>query len=229
MIHKKKTIVLAITTAIASSITIFNSCVHAPYVLPQSQRTGDPNICFERDILPIFQSNCAKSGCHDSHGAGGYRLDNYQDIVRKGIVAGNPAASKIWASINYETGENLMPKGAGRLSDADQAMIREWIATGAIDSGACSTSNCDTNNYTYSGTIAPMVQLYCTGCHNSSSAPGGSLTDFASVYQAAVFGKLLGDINHLSGYNQMPLGGNQLSSCQLTQFQKWVAAGAPDN
>ena len=32
-----------------------------------SGSTGpDTSLCFERDILPIFISNCAKSGCHDA-------------------------------------------------------------------------------------------------------------------------------------------------------------------
>ena len=212
------------------SIGIFfiNSCVHAPYVLPVSQRYTDANICFERDILPIFQSNCAKSGCHGSKGAGGYQLDSYMDIVRKGIVPGNPAASKIFESIAYSTGSNKMPRG-GSMSANDIAIIREWIATGALDSGACYTDNCDTSQFTYSKTIAPMMQLYCVGCHSSSSAPGGSLADYASVSNTAVNGRLIGDINHNSGYNAMPQGGSQLSTCQITQIENWVASGAPNN
>src|ERR1017187_4160253 len=80
----------------AGTIAI-NSCVHAPYVLPANLRTNDPNICFERDILPIFISNCTKSGCHNAQShVGGYVLDNYQNIVSKGIVPGNYAASKLY-------------------------------------------------------------------------------------------------------------------------------------
>ncbi len=205
--------------------------MHAPYVLPVSLRTGDPTICFERDILPIFQSNCAKGGCHDaSHGASGYVLDNYQDVIKKGIVPGNPAASKIWQSISMKIfSVTVMPKGSPSLSATDLDLIKRWIATGAIDSGACSTSNCDTTSFTYSGTIAPLMQTYCTGCHNSPSAAGGSLADYTSVKYAVVNGRLLGDIEHLPGYNAMPLGANMLDDCQITQVKKWVAAGAPNN
>ena len=115
------------------------------------------------------------------------------------------------------------------MSAADIEVIRLWIATGAIDSGACSTSTCDTTTFTYSGVIAPMMQLHCVGCHNSASAAGGSLATYAAVQNAAVYGRLIGDISHASGYNFMPLGGNQLLPCEISQVEKWVAAGAPNN
>lgn len=223
--------VLAVAAAgVVVSSVVFYSCVHQPYVMPVSQQTGDPEICFERDILPIFQSNCAKSGCHDaaSHEEG-YVLDNYANIRRRGIVPGNPAASKIYKSITTETGEDFMPRNAPALSAANVLLIKRWIQGGAIDSGACTTTICDTNSFTYSGVIAPMMQQYCTGCHNSASASGGSLMDYASVKNAALSGKLTGTISHASGYSPMPQGGTKLIDCKITQVKKWVAAGAPND
>ncbi len=228
MTNYRRYLIVAVLALAAPALIFIDSCTHQPYVLPVSQRFTDPNICFERDILPIFQSNCTKGGCHGDRGAGGYKLTSYADIVSKGIVPGNPAASKIFESISWSTGENKMPRG-GSLSATDIALIRQWIATGALDSGACYTNNCDTTQYTYSGTIAPMMQLYCTGCHNNSSAAGGSLADYTSVYNAAVTGRLIGDISHSAGYNAMPQGSSQLSDCQITQVKKWVAAGALNN
>ena len=227
----KSIALLLIVSGISTASIFMNSCVHQPYVLPVNMRTGDASICFERDVLPIFQSNCAKSGCHDA-GAhkGGYALDNYADVVKKGIVPGNPAASKIWESVSMKIfGVEFMPVDGPALSAADLNVIRLWIETGAIDSGACNTSPCDTSNYSYSGVIAPMMQTYCTGCHNSSSSVGGNLVDYSSVMTAAVNGRLIGDIAHQAGYNAMPLGGNMLQDCQITQVKKWVAAGAPNN
>ena len=55
----------------------------------QHEQMGDPNaaICFERDILPIFNSKCAMSGCHDAGTAAeGYDLSNYKKIISDGIV-----------------------------------------------------------------------------------------------------------------------------------------------
>ncbi len=227
----RKVFTLSILVSIVFSGTIIiNSCSHQPYVLPMNLRTGDPTICFERDILPIFQSNCAKSGCHDAgSGKSGYKLDTYSDIISKGIVPGNPAASKIWESVSMHTfNVTFMPIDAPSLTGTELELIQRWIATGAIDSGACTITPCDTTNITYSGTIAPIMQSNCTGCHFSSSSTGGSLANYASVQNAAVNGRLIGDISHLTGYNAMPLGG-KLQDCQIIQIKKWVAAGAPNN
>jgi len=222
----RKVMVLALFIA----VMCINSCVHAPYVLPESQRTNDPGICFERDVLPIFVSNCAKGGCHDalSHEKG-YQLNSYANIVKKGIVPGNPAASKIWESVTTASGEeDKMPQNAPPLSGAQLDLIKRWIASGAVDSGAC-TGNCDTADFTYNGAVAPLMQAYCVGCHNSAGAPGGSLTDYTSVTNAAVYGRLIGNISHLPGYNPMPSASLQLTDCQVTQVKKWVAAGALNN
>ncbi len=230
--NKKRIITLCLlAVGVVFGIMFTNSCQHQAYVLPENLRTGDPTICFERDILPIFQSNCAKSGCHDAgHHAAGYTLDNYTNIMKKGIVPGNVAASKVWESVSMKIfGVEVMPQGAPALNATELDLLRRWISTGAIDSGACYTSNCDTTQFTYSGTIAPLMQIHCTGCHNSASASGGSLMDYASVKDAAVNGRLIGDIEHLSGYNAMPVGGAQLEDCQITQIKKWVAAGAQNN
>ena len=55
--------------------------------------SGDTLVCFEGEILPIFQTSCAKSGCHDAgtHEEG-YVLDSYQNITKNGIKPGNPNA-----------------------------------------------------------------------------------------------------------------------------------------
>ncbi len=217
---------------IAGFFVIINSCTHAPYVLPQNMRTGDPSICFERDVLPIFISNCAKSNCHDAaSGKGGYRLDSYKEIMKKGIVPGNTAASVIWESIAIKTfNVQAMPIETPPIRPADLDLIRRWIATGATDSGVtCGISPCDSNNFTYSGAIAPLMQKYCIGCHNAPTSKGGNLTGYADVQNAAVNGKLIGNIKHLPGYNAMPTTGITLSDCEIAQVTKWVAAGALNN
>ena len=225
--RRKAAMLIVIVLVIGAGITI-NSCTHAPYVLPQDMRTGDPNICFETDILPIFISNCAMSGCHDNSGRGGYNLTSYANVMKKGIIPGNIAASVIWQSIDIKPfGVSPMPRGRAGLTLVQLDLIKRWIQTGAIDSGACSAT-CDSNVFTYSGGVEPLVAKYCIGCHNSASAQGGSLMDYSSVQAAAVTGRMLGDIQHLSGYNSMPPG-ITLSECQVTQIKKWVAAGALNN
>ncbi len=214
---------------VVATTIITTACVHAPYVMPVSQRTGDPTICFERDILPIFVSNCTQSGCHGATGRdNSYRLDNYADIVSNGIVPGNPAASKLFESVAYSTGSSKMPRGGAALNATQIDLLRRWIATGAIDGGDC-TGGCDSSNFTYSGAIAPMMATYCVGCHNNASVKGGSMSDYNNVKTQAVSGKLIGNIQHLPGFVPMPSAGLKLSDCQIAQVTKWVAAGALNN
>src|ERR1043165_3349153 len=69
--------------------------------------TEDTSLCFERDILPIFLSNCAKSGCHDaaSHEEG-YILDSYNNIMNTGdddgIVPFDAYESEIYEAITED-------------------------------------------------------------------------------------------------------------------------------
>lgn len=229
--NKKLKVLFGTSLIIVAGTVAINSCVHEPYVLPASLRTNDPNICFERDILPVFVSNCAMSGCHNAQShKGGYTLDNYQDIVSKGIVPGNYAASSVYESmVSGNSGEDggLMPRNAPALSGTQLDLIKRWIVAGAVDAGACASA-CDSNNFTYSGAIAPMMRTYCVGCHSSPTSTGGSLADYNSVMNAAVNGKLIGNISHQPGYNAMPIG-MQLSDCEIAQVKKWVAAGALNN
>jgi len=96
-------------------------------------------------------------------------------------------------------------------------------------------SDCDTTNVTFSGTIFPMINSNCTGCH-SGSAPSGNilLTDYATISaQAAIpagqAGSLYGAITHDPGNSAMPKNGTKLSDCMIKQVKVWIDAGIPDN
>lgn len=205
------------------------SCTHQPYVLPENLRTGDSSLCFERDILPIFVTECSQSGCHDaaSH-AEGYTLDNYDDIVRKGIVPGNPAASKIYQSL-LGNSEERMPQGEAQLSDDKIALIKKWIVAGAIKDNNCEIP-CDSNNYTYSTAIQPLVTKYCLNCHYGSTPDGDvGLETYSDVKNAVEKRNLLESIHYTPGYSGMPRGGLRLTKCQIRQFEQWIDAGMPNN
>jgi len=92
---------------------------------------------FESDILPIFYRHCFS--CHSEKQAqpkGELRLDSARGI-RDGdvIVPGKPDASEMLKRVSLpSTDEDVMPPlkgGAQPLSDAERAMLREWIAGGA--------------------------------------------------------------------------------------------------
>jgi hypothetical protein len=99
--------------------------------------------------------------------------------------------------------------------------------------GAKNTSNCrgcDTINYTYSARVKPLIQTWCTGCHNSYNPGGGfDLSDYNGVVSSIANNKLLGSLKHLSGFSAMPKNASQLSLCDITAIEKWITAGYLNN
>jgi len=93
-----------------------------------------------------------------------------------------------------------------------------------------SQSPCDTNSFTYSQNVEPILSSNCYVCHGQTSATSGIVIEgYTTLLTYVNNNKLWGDINHLSGYNAMPLNGNQLNECNLTIIKKWIKAGAPNN
>jgi hypothetical protein len=86
-------------------------------------------ICFEKEVLPIFQNNCAMAGCHDGRGESREAYNNYVDI-NHGVVAGNPNGSRLYQAIITKWGEGRMPPG-NPLSLENRTIIRLWIEQGA--------------------------------------------------------------------------------------------------
>lgn len=205
------------------------SCQHKAYVVPVAQRTGDPTLCFDSDILPIFISQCAKAGCHDAgEHEKGYVLDSYDNIIKKGIAPGNAIGSKIYQSVMGYT-EKRMPEDAPPLSAEQITLIKRWIDAGAIKDANCSLP-CDSNNFAYSTGVKPLMEKYCTGCHSGSSPQGNlSLNSYDAVKNAVLNKNLVKCVNYETGYNAMPKGGLHLSTCQVRQIEKWVAANMPNN
>jgi hypothetical protein len=109
--------------AILTTISWITSCTH------DTKISDYPEICFARDVLPIFQNSCAISGCHDGRGESGMSLDNYTAISRT-VVPGNPGASSSYKAIIATWGENKMPPSQP-LSLDNRTIIRIWIEQGA--------------------------------------------------------------------------------------------------
>lgn len=212
-----------------------NSCEHEPPVAavnPNPVPGPVPNngVCFESEILPLFKSNCAKSGCHDAttHEEN-LILDSYSNIMRKYIIPGKADESKIYRVL-FETGKNKMPPAPNAdLTAAQKALIGKWINEGAKNTVSCN-STCDTTQFKYASNIAPIINTYCTGCHAGAVPSGGiDLGNYNNVKLQVTNGRLIGAVTQAAGYSPMPKDAAKLSECQLIQIRKWVAAGALNN
>lgn len=199
-----------------------------------SDTTGNPTsneVCFQRDVLPIFQSSCALSGCHAAPGQDGYVFSSYQTIMRKGVVAGDPFDSEIFEKITEDRLDKRMPPTPRNpLTPQQIELIRRWIAEGAKNTNCPPpTGGCDTLNMTYTRNIKPILQTYCLGCHSGPNPSAGQrLDNFSDVRAAGVSGRLYGVVSHSAGYPKMPYNGNKLDDCRIATIKAWVSQGAKE-
>ena len=120
----KKAIIggLCVIVIIIILTRIVPSCTHETLNLAQFD-----TVCFERDVLPVFQNGCATTGCH-SGGGEGMDLTTYNGILR-GVTAGSPAQSNVYRAITTTLIQPMPPSHA--LAESDRIRIRIWIEQGA--------------------------------------------------------------------------------------------------
>lgn len=209
------------------TFSYFTSCTFDKS-FPDPTNYGNP-VCYETEIFPLIQSNCAKSGCHDAiTQAEGYNF-SYYDGIMKAVKPGKPNSSKLYESINGK-GEEMMPPPPNETLNSEQVnTIKIWIEQGATNA-PCITMTCDTTNITYTATIIPILQTNCLGCHANTSTGGGILLNsYAAVYDQAISGSLMNSITWNGGVTPMPYNGSQLDDCSIKQIDLWIKAGALDN
>ncbi len=95
------------------------------------------------------------------------------------------------------------------------------------------SGTCNPAGSTYSATVSPILTARCNSCHSTAAAAssgGGIILDnYNSVKPYATNGKLLGSINHASGFSPMPKNSAKLSDCDIAKITNWVNSGALNN
>jgi hypothetical protein len=202
-------------------------------------------VCFERDVLPIFQNSCGKVdangvGCHNSVSRQkGLDFTSYSSIIAS-VEAyqqheGEPGFQEILEKITEDRPDKRMPPPGNAPLTAEQIeTLRKWINQGAKETKCPETGGCDTMSVTFSGTIQPILNTNCTGCHGSNNPPKGiDLTTHAGVMVVANDGRLYKAVNHLAGAAPMPRippnGARLLSECIRARINAWLNKGAPNN
>jgi cytochrome c len=94
---------------------------------------------YTEKVRPILVTNCAK--CHmDMNHKGGLSMDTQGAMLKGGrdgavIIPGDPAASMLVKLIRHEgpaDDPKPMPPRAPKMSDADIAVIEQWVKAGAV-------------------------------------------------------------------------------------------------
>lgn len=82
---------------------------------------------YSQNILPILNTNCSYSACHDaSTKAGGLDLNLYSEVFR------SAQAGSLVNRIKG-IGASQMPLGAEPLSDCQIQKIENWVLEGALE------------------------------------------------------------------------------------------------
>lgn len=84
---------------------------------------------------------------------------------------------------------------------------------------------------TYTTDIKPILDLKCgsSSCHDVDNPKKGlDLTNYENAKEEGVNGKLLGTIQHKSGYPNMPKGGAKLDETTIKTISCWIQNGAPE-
>jgi hypothetical protein len=102
-----------------------------------------PGVDFNRDIRPILSESCYQ--CHGPDAnkrKADLRLDTRDGLFRSAddstvVVPGKPDESELWLRITSDDAENRMPppKAGKPLTPAQVALVRGWIAQGAVWKG----------------------------------------------------------------------------------------------
>jgi WD40 repeat protein/mono/diheme cytochrome c family protein len=96
-------------------------------------------VSYANQIEPIFRKHCF--GCHQgAKQLGAYRMTDFESLLAGGetgeaaIVAGHPDESYLMQQITAVDGFAEMPKAPAKpLSDDEVALVRRWIAEGAVN------------------------------------------------------------------------------------------------
>lgn len=105
-------------------LLLLSGCRHAP------DAASLPKISFSGRILPIIQSNCGKSGCHEG-GAEVFALRTYEEIRRR-VVPKKPHQSGLYKNMIYLDANRVMPPPPDQpMSEQQLELIYTWIIQGA--------------------------------------------------------------------------------------------------
>lgn len=89
------------------------------------------NVSFSATVMPIISANCLS--CHTGTSAnGGIRLENLANIRTQASIAAGSYGS-LYGVISHSSGNNPMPRNAGKLADCDIKKIKSWIDAGMPD------------------------------------------------------------------------------------------------
>jgi len=105
-------------------------------ILAGTAAAADKPPTYEDQVLPVFREKCCS--CHNADKKkGGLDLTSFGQTMAGGssgevVAPGDPDGSYLMMLVTHES-EPTMPPESDKLSDSSLAVIRDWIAGGAIE------------------------------------------------------------------------------------------------
>ena len=227
---KKQIWLFIILTGISLGVSII-SCTKDKTPMPVEP--CDPNkVYFQNSIMPLINSNCAKSGCHDAiTQKEELNLTSYAGVM-KIVRPGKPGSSKLIEAINAGGKEAMPPNTETPLTQEQKNLLIQWISDGALNSAcAVDTSACDAAVGTYATNVSKVIGTNCLGCHSGANIKGGiDLSAYSGVKSAVTSGKLYNAISQNGSAIAMPPSpASKLSGCDIKKIKSWIDAGSLNN
>ncbi len=171
-------------------------------------------VSFKDDVAPWMVSLCAN--CHINNRRGNFSLATYNDLM-KGSTAGKvlfPGAEQGNRIVELiEAGD--MPRGGGKLTEAQLTAFRKWIVEGAKFDGPDPAANLPTfakgaanqpaatemkvkpatgnETVSFARDIAPLLMENCNGCHIAGRQASGNfrMDTFAQLLRGGDSGAVI--------------------------------------
>jgi hypothetical protein len=125
-----KTSRIQIITALFAFMTLLGGCYYDNVIFPEAAGPQGP-VSFAGDVIPIFQTNCAVSGCHIT---GGQLPDLTTANAYNSLILGNfvststPKSSPLY---RWMAGLETLPMPPSGSNLKNTAIVLAWIEQGA--------------------------------------------------------------------------------------------------
>jgi len=160
-----------------------------PAAMPPVRQAAASAMGFSRQVAPILVRHCG--GCHIAGRKGGFQMASYAGLMKTGVVQpGVGEASRLVEVIL--SGD--MPRGGGKVSPEDVAILTKWIDAGAPFDGpdpeasidlitrqataaapataaavAATPSKPAKGGVSFAADVAPVLLEHCAGCHDATN------------------------------------------------------------
>lgn len=213
-------------------ITI-SSCKHETLEdIPIKENCETGTIDFVNQVLPILESNCSTTGCHNESSHKHFVVtDNYYNLIKSiDVNAGNAEKSELYEVITDNSDDIMPPSNSGFvLTQIQKDIIKKWINQGAKNIECTNYVECDSSSFKYTLNVKPLLDESCVSCHSSGNSTGTTLDNYTDLKISVESGSFLNSIKHISGTSAMPQGIDKWDDCKIAIIEKWINDGAQNN